>query len=239
MQTTFTSRRAKGFTLIELIVVIAILATLASIAYPGYMSFMDEAKRTSSSKTCTDIVEAVTRFKTDNNGALPYNPASVKADRNDQISLVTADGKDADMLRILTNRETDEDNLFNRMREFYLKSTEVEERADGLYVDPSSGDLGLYDPWGNPYYVILCEEQEGCMDPFTKKRLRGKSCIVYGLGPDGEGVAPSMTTKRKPATGSRSSKKNDKKAKEAARAAEEAAAEAIEDNVYSWKKLSK
>ena len=245
MQTTFTSRRPQGFTLIELIVVIAILATLASIAYPGYMAFMDEAKRTSASKTCTDIVEAVTRFKTDNNGALPYNPGAVKADRNDQISLVTADGKDADLLKILTNRETDEDNRINSLKEFYLKSTEVEEKSDGLYVDPGTGDLGLYDPWGKPYYVILCEEQEGCMDPFTRKRLRGKSCIVYGLGPDGEGVAPSMTTRKSSASGSRKGGKKDKdgkkgkKDKEAAQAAAEEAAEAIEDNVYSWKKISK
>jgi len=242
MQTTFTSRRPQGFTLIELIVVIAILATLASIAYPGYMAFMDEAKRTSASKTCTDIVEAVTRFKTDNNGALPYSPGAVKADRNDQISLITADGKDADLLKILTNRETDEDNRINRLSEFYLKSTEVEERFDGLYVDPNTGDLGLYDPWGKPYYVILCEEQEGCMDPFTRKRLRGKSCIVYGLGPDGEGVAPSMTSRKSSASGGKKSGKKGKggkKAQEAARAAAEEADEAIEDNVYSWKKLSK
>ncbi|MBR1978496.1 MAG: prepilin-type N-terminal cleavage/methylation domain-containing protein [Akkermansia sp.] len=224
------SHRSKGFTLIELIVVIAILATLASIAYPAYMSFMDDAKRTSSAKTCADIVEAVTRFRTDNNGMLPYVVDAVKPDKNDQIFLKTADGEDADMLKILTNNEDDEDNRVNSLKEFYLKSTEVEEPVDGLYTNPNNGELGLYDPWGNPYYVVLCEE-EGCLDPFAsrKKRLRNKPCIVYGLGPDGIGVAPTGKV----------GKKDKAASKEDAEIAAEEAADAILDNVYSWKKVSK
>ncbi len=231
MDTSYISHRSKGFTLIELIVVIAILATLASIAYPAYMSFMDDAKRTSSAKTCADIVEAVTRFRTDNNGMLPYVVDAVKPDKNDQIFLKTADGEDADMLKILTNNEEDEDNRVNSLKEFYLKSTEVEEPVDGLYTNPNNGELGLYDPWGNPYYVVLCEEEDGCLDPFAsrKKRLRNKPCIVYGLGPDGLGVAPN----------GKAGKKEKAASKEEAEIAAEEAADAILDNVYSWKKVSK
>ncbi len=229
MDTSYISHRSKGFTLIELIVVIAILATLASIAYPTYMSFMDDAKRTSSAKTCADIVEAVTRFRQDNNGLLPYAVDAVKPDNDDQIFLTTADGEDADMLKILTNREDDEDNRVNSLKEYYLKSTEVEEPVDGLYTNPDNGELGLYDPWGKPYYVVLCEEESGCLDPFAKKkRLRNKPCIVYGLGPDGMGVA-------KRGKGSKSKSAS----KEEAEIAAEEEADAILDNVYSWKKVSK
>lgn len=229
MDTSYISHRSKGFTLIELIVVIAILATLASIAYPTYMSFMDDAKRTSSAKTCADIVEAVTRFRSDNNGMLPYTADAVKPDKNDQIFLKTADGEDADMLKILTNREEDEDNRLNSLKEFYLRSTEVEEPVDGLYTNPNNDELGLYDPWGNPYYVVLCEEEDGCLDPFArKKRLRNKPCIVYGLGPDGLGVAPNGKVAKKKAAN-----------KEEAEIAAEEEADAILDNVYSWKKVSK
>ncbi len=246
MKTTFTSRPTKGFTLIELIVVIAILGTLASISYPVIMSYMDTAKKTSATKTCTDIVEAVTRFRQDNAGALPYRMDMAKPDKQDQISLVTADGKDADMLKILTNREEDEDNRLNTNKEFYLRSDEQESKADGLYVDPGSGDLGLYDPWGSPYYVILCEESEGCIDPFTGKRLRGKNCIVYGLGPDQSGVAPESSSSSSKASkdkkgkkgkkGSKKGSKNSKPETNTSVAADDE--EAIEDNVYSWKKVS-
>ncbi len=232
MDTSYISHRSKGFTLIELIVVIAILATLASIAYPAYMSFMDDAKRTSSAKTCADIVEAVTRFRTDNNGLLPYRVDAVKPDNNDQIFLKTADGEDADLLKILTNREDDEDNRINSLKEYYLRSTEVEEPVDGLFTSQESGELGLYDPWGNPYYIVLCEEEEGCLDPFArKKRLRNKPCIVYGLGPDGLGVAKTGKS------GKKSGKSGKNKEEEEIAAEEEA--DAILDNVYSWKKVSK
>lgn len=231
MDTTLISRRNKGFTLIELIVVIAILATLASIAYPTYMSFMDDAKRSSASKVCADIVEAVTRFRTDNNGMLPYNADAVKPDKKDQIYLVTADGKDADMLRILTNQEEDEDSRLNSLKEIYLNPAEAESKADGLFTDPATGELGLYDPWGTPYYVVLCEEQNGLLDPFNRKgkRIRGKACLSYSLGPDCLGAA--TPTGKKASAGI--------KDKEAAAAAEEEAEDALEDNVYSWKKVSK
>lgn len=243
MKTTFTSHFKKGFTLIELIVVIAILGTLASISYPVVMSFIGTANRAAAEKVCGDIVGAVDNFKNDHSGMLPYRAEKVKADRNDQISLITADGKDADLVKILTNREDDEDDRINTNKEFYLRSDEQESKLNGLFVDTNTGELGLYDPWGSPYYVILCEESEGCIDPFTQRRLRAKNCIVYGLGPDKAGVAPDRS-----ASSTKSHKKNKKnnkgngkkgsKGAESSTASAEEDAEAIEDNVYSWKKVS-
>ena len=224
----------KGFTLIELIVVIAILATLASIAVPAYMSVQDSARATAARKVCLDIVQGVERFSQDNNGALPYDPKEAEPDAKDQISLETADGKDARLIAILTNREEDDDNRINSTRDTYLRADEQEDRKDGLFVDSSSGDVCYYDPWGKPFYVTLCEEETGCIDPFTQKKLRGKKCIVYSLGPDGEGVAAPVTAGKK--KGSSKKGKKDAAAAEAAAAAAEAAEEAIEDNIYSWKK---
>lgn len=226
MKATFSSSQTrKGFTLIELIVVIAILGTLAALSYPVIMSFMDSSKRSASAKVCTDIVDAVTRFANDHNGMLPYDSKKAKADKNDQISLVTNGKKDANLIKIVSNREDDSDDRMNTSKEFYIRGDERDTPQDGLYVD-ASGNVGLYDPWGSPYYVILCEEEnEGCIDPFTQKRVRGKSCIVYGLGPDQEGVAPS--------SGKKQAKKNKKKGETSSESLEEL----IEDNVYSWKKV--
>lgn len=208
----------KGFTLIELIVVIAILATLASIAFPAYMAVQNSAKATAARKVCTDIVSGVTNFSQDNNGMLPYDNKDVEPNRDDQMFLETTAGKDAKLIAILTNREEDDDNRINTTRDTYLKADEQETPADGLFIDPSDG-VNYYDPWGQPYYVILCEEEKGCADPFNpKKHFRGKHCLVYSTGPDKAGVAPT--------TG-----KSGKKA-----AADEDAEEAIEDNIYSWKK---
>ena len=214
----------KGFTIVELVIVIAviaILATLAGIAYPTYMSIQENAGRTAAKKVCTDIVSAVESFKQDNNGIMPYDSEMAEPNDKDQIFLTTTAGEDANLIKVLTNREDDEDRRLNSTRDIYLRSDEQEQPREGLFVD-ASGDVHFYDPWGKPYYIVLCEEDEGAIDPFTSRRYRGKNCLVYSTGPDQEGVASSTTAgkAKKPAADA---------------AAAELAEEALEDNVYSWK----
>lgn len=231
MKMTFTTRNRKGFTLIELIVVIAILATLATIGGGAVLRYLETAKETPARETCMRIVQGATNFRNDH-GVLPFRTtmAEPTEENNYQVSLVTADGKDADMMAILTNNETvDDDERMNTSRDTYFPADEQEKKMDGLFRDPNTDALGLYDPWGKPYYVLMCEESDGCTDPFTGKKLRGKNCIAYCLGANGTGVAPEMTpSKPKRNTG------NKKPA--AATAEEEEAEEAIADNIYSWKK---
>ena len=227
MKITLSPRSAKGFTLIELIIVIAILATLAGIAYPTYMSIQENAGRTAAKKVCTDIVSAVESFKQDNNGMLPYNTDMVEPDDDDQMYLTTAAGEDADLIKVLTNREDDDaERRLNSTRDIYLRPDEQEQPRDGLYVN-ATGEISFFDPWGQPYYVVLCEEDSGAKDPFTGRRYRGKNSLVYSTGPDQEGVASTAATTAKKPKG--------KQAQAAAAAAAEMLEEALEDNVYSWK----
>ena len=236
MKISLSPRSAKGFTLIELIIVIAILATLAGIAYPTYMSMQENAGRTAAKKVCVDIVNAVESFKQDNNGMLPYDSEMVEPDNKDQMYLATTAGEDANMIKVLTNREDDEDRRLNSTRDIYLRSDEQEQPREGLFVD-ASGDLHFYDPWGQPYYIVLCEEDEGAIDPFTSRRFRGKNCLVYSTGPDTEGRASTDAPKKQPKSSDDKKGKKGKKGKnaEAEAAAAELAEEALEDNVYSWK----
>ncbi|MBQ9829582.1 MAG: prepilin-type N-terminal cleavage/methylation domain-containing protein [Akkermansia sp.] len=233
MKISLSPRSAKGFTLIELIIVIAILATLSSIAYPTYMAIQENAGRTAAKKVCTDIVSAVESFKQDNNGMLPYDTEMVEPDSRDQMYLSTTAGEDANMIKVLTNREDDEGRRLNSTRDIYLRSDEQEQPREGLFVD-ASGEIHFYDPWGKPYYIVLCEEDEGCIDPFTTRRYRGKNCLVYSTGPDQEGMASVASTSSDDEDAPKG-KKAKKAAAEAAAAAAELAEEALEDNVYSWK----
>ncbi len=245
MKSNFLSRKRQGFTLIELLVVIGILAALAGVAYPTYNAISASAKRTAAEKVCTDIVTAVERYAQDNNQLLPYDSDRVRPDANDQIYLESAEGKDARLIEILTNRETGDRDRLNKAREVYLRSDEKTSegpKSDGLFVDEATGEVSLYDAWGKPYYIILCEEQEGCVDPFSpkRKRYRGKHCFVYSTGPDGEGAASEYVAAAKGSKkGGKGNKKGNKKQQQqAAQTALEEMADAIEDNVYSWKKKS-
>lgn len=227
-----------GFTLIELIVVIAILAALAGISYPAIMSTQNSARISASSKTCMDIVSGFASFKQDYNGILPIYTREAKPNRDDQIYLSTLPGKNAGMLGILTGYEEEGEEKLNRNSQAYLNPNKVENPRDGLYGE-TPDELGLYDPWGNPYYIVVCEMDDGCIDPFTNKRRRRENCLVYGLGPDGEGIAPPHSDKpahrKKGAKGGKKSKAELRAAREAAEEEEEA----IQDNIYSWKKTAK
>ncbi len=237
MKISLSPRSRKGFTLIELIIVIAIMAALAGIAFPVYLSMQVNADRMASKKCCTDIVSAVESYKQDNNGMLPYNSEMVTPDESDQMYLTTLAGQDADIIKILTNREGDDvERRMNTTRAIYLRSDEQEQPKGGLFVD-SIGDLSFYDAWGKPYHIILCEEDEGAMDPFTSRRYRGKNCLVYGTGPDGEGslVPEAAPTEKKGKKKKKMTKAEKKAAAEAAAAAAEQLEETLEDNVYSWK----
>ena len=248
-------RRKLGFTLLELIVVIAILGTLMGIAYPTIMGVQENARIASSAKVCADVVAGVSGFKQDHNGILPYYPKKVKPDKNDQIYLSTLPGKDAGMLGILTGYE-DASTKLNINNEPYMKPSRAESARDGLFSG-ETGKLGLYDPWGKPYYVVICETEEGCIDPFTDVRIGRENCLVYGLGPDSDGIAPAhvdkprtsrgKTGKSKSKAGKKEKKEKQEKkkkmskaeAKKAQQAAKAAFEEAILDNIYSWKKAVK
>lgn len=243
MKTATSAEQFRGFTLLELIVVIAILATLMGIAYPAIMGVQENARIASSSKTCADLVAGVSSFKQDHNGIMPYYPRKAKPDKDDQIYLITEPGKDAGLLAVLTGYE-DTDIKLNINNDAYIKPTRAESARDGLFGE-NGNELGLYDPWGKPYYVVLCEMTEGCIDPFTNQRIRRENCLVYGLGPDSDGIAPAHSGKRKVALRSgaapktKGKKMSKKEARRAALEAQDALNDAIIDNIYSWKKAAK
>lgn len=236
MKTCFSTRSTKGFTLIELLVVIVILATLGGIAYPVYMSIQENARKTAAKKGCTDIVEACTRYSQDFNGMMPYDPKAVQPDEQDQIYLMSSDNKDASMIAILTNREADNSDRINTTHETYLRSDEQPSKQNGLYV--KDDEIGYYDPWGNPFYITVNESEDGAYDPFDLTvRVRGKKCLVYSLGTNGEGLADPHNAQ--PGAKKRGGKAGNKKPKKGKKnkksAADEDRLEALEDNIYSWK----
>lgn len=235
---TFSHQLKKGFTLIELLVVIAILGALAGVSYPLIMSMIENGNITAANKTCKDIVAGIQSYK-DDNGGIPVNWDKVDDEAAEIVVLTTNGEDDADFVHIMFNTEVGKD-VANTNKE-YIKADSVNEMMNGLYED---GDVaGLYDPWGEPYYVFIRSEADGSLvDPFTNSILRNQWCIAYSTGGDKLGKHHDIEQPR----GGKASKKKGKKDKKKKAAEEEPLRypdyteeeqEQISDNVYSWKKV--
>lgn len=58
--------KAKGFTLIEVMIVVAIVAILASIAYPSYMSQVQKSRRSDAVQALSQVQQAQERWRANN-----------------------------------------------------------------------------------------------------------------------------------------------------------------------------
>ena len=66
MKTQNSSRRTRGFTLIEIMVVILIIGVLAALIVPKVMSRPDEARITAAKQDIATITQALNLYKLDN-----------------------------------------------------------------------------------------------------------------------------------------------------------------------------
>lgn len=233
----------KGFTLIELLVVITILATLAAVSGMAILGKMESARASTAKKTCTDIISGVENFMADNNNAYPFIPPGVKGMKSkvedlgrENLLLITSEGRDGNLIAVLANRADSDTERFvpNKMDTVYIKTDMADNPGDpGLYKN-DKGQYDLFDPWGNPYYVVFCTtDRGGCYDPYTGKCHNGKQCMAFSLGPDGEG-APDVGAVRKALNvkGRGKIRWDDVTIKSTKSADDE---DAVEDNVFSWK----
>ena len=115
--------RAKGFTLIEMLIVVAIVAILATIAYPAYQNYIQRTRRADGKELAMRIAAAEERYFTNLNryttdlsavavgstSEKAYYTAVVTTDHDDQTYLITLtpqSPQDADACGDLTINNT-------------------------------------------------------------------------------------------------------------------------------------
>ncbi|PZP59711.1 MAG: pilus assembly protein PilE [Pseudoxanthomonas spadix] len=74
-------KKARGFTLIELMVVVAVVAILASIAYPSYQEYLRKARRAQAKADLLEYAQLAERFHTVNNTYVKFTLPTTQSPR--------------------------------------------------------------------------------------------------------------------------------------------------------------
>jgi prepilin-type N-terminal cleavage/methylation domain-containing protein len=187
---TSSARARRGFTLVELLVVIAIISVLAAAGFAAANGAMTKAKKTSAGATAISLQEAIKQF-TNTYGYLPEVGNSGGA-MDVQITTDNSDGQQ--LLRILLGKENPggggaNATVQNTRGINFLEVKEAKEnvKRDGLlYGSDKTSITGLYDPFGNPFVVVLDTDYNDTIE-FNlggPVKLNGRKVAVYSAGSD-------------------------------------------------------
>ncbi|MEO5914150.1 MAG: type II secretion system protein [Luteolibacter sp.] len=193
---THPTRRKSGFTLVELLVVIAIIAVLAGAGFAAGNAAIQKARKTTALAACTAIDQAVSQFYAEY-GAMPTKDTT--SGETDAPALDTK--TDKEFLNILLGlNETANPPLNTRANKFLsVKEGKKKGTTDGtngiIYNADGKTVLGLFDPWGGTYKVILDTGYDERVMPAPKggggpvNPLNGRHSATWSDGADGVGAA--------------------------------------------------
>jgi len=188
MKTQSVSRFKKGFTLIELLVVIAIIAVLAAAGFAGGTAALNKARKVTAQAAATSVATAIDQFYSDYS-SLPTGTG--------EMSTATG-GTGVAVLNILAGLETGT-SIENERKVRYLSLKEAKSgNRDGVVYNGTGALItGLFDPWGQPYFIVMDEDYDerltiGASSPVTPT-LNGRRAAVYSRGVKNPGDANAST----------------------------------------------
>lgn len=186
-----------GFTLVELLVVIAIIAVLAAAGFAGGNAAMQKAKKTTAQATATSVATAIDQYYTEYSTLPDPNDGGSSGD----VQFDTDSGNGVELLRILAGLETGNDIQNDRKIRFLSLKEAKSGNRDGVVYSSDGNDIeGLYDPWGEPYYIVLDYDYDERLSVSPQgspsKNLNGRRAAVYSLGTDTPADAKSNTLVR-------------------------------------------
>lgn len=182
---THPSRRKGGFTLVELLVVIAIIAVLAGTGFAVGLSAIQKAKKTTALNTCTALVNSINLFYSEYNSP-PI--ASTTTDPTYRTSSVDTQG--VGVLKVLLGKEDATSTPLNPKNSKFLEVGEGKTNRNGLiYNTTGTSIIGLYDPWGGPYRIIIDGDYDESVSPQQTSgssiKLNGRKAAAWSEGADG------------------------------------------------------
>ena len=159
--------RARGFTLVELLVVISIIAVLAAAGFAVGQAAIQKARKVTALNTCTAIEGAVNYFFSEY-GCMPK-------ELTDDPSTPLNTKTDIEFINVLLGLPETANPPLNTRAIKFLTVKEGKAKKNGLIYN-TTGDkvVGLFDPWGGAYYVML----DGNFDEKIKVKVAASSAQV-------------------------------------------------------------
>ena len=177
-----SSRRTRGFTLVELLVVMSIIAVLAAAGFGAVTRAIETARRAKALATCTALQAAVNDFYTE------YNCPPKELTDDPSVPLNTK--TDLEFLNVLLGLTETANPPLNLRAIKFLNVKEGKAKKDGL-IYSTTGDkiVGLFDPWGGPYYIMLDGNYDDKIKvkpaaATTQVTLNGRKVAVWTNGAD-------------------------------------------------------
>lgn len=173
-----SSRRTRGFTLVELLVVISIIAVLAAAGFTVGTKAIERARTVTALATCTALESAVNSFFTEY-GSLP-------TEQTEDLPVARTD-TDLALLEVLLGTDT----TLNTRGVKFLSVKDGKSNRNGLIYNAAGNKLkGLYDPWGGPYNVMMDGDYDEKLTVQPKgssrpKTLNGRRVAAWSDGKDG------------------------------------------------------
>ena len=177
-------RSAGGFTLVELLVVISIIVVLAAMTFAGINIAVNKQKKVQTQTNATGLYQAIDGF---------YQTYSRLPDFGGNSEDMRTEGQSGtELLTILLGKEEVGNSMQNKKQIRFLNTEETKMKNKGglLYNNGGAGATpeGLYDAWGNAFYVRFdTEYDQEIQDPLKQGNVvRNKIVIIYSYGADGK-----------------------------------------------------
>ena len=182
MKTRPYRRAQSGFTLVELLVVISIIVVLAALSFGAAQVAIKKGNTLKAKTDATALETAIQQYYQE------YSKLPSIAANSDEIRTEGEAG--IELLNILLGKEDDTGTMQNPRKIPFLSVAVGKNRKKGglIYSNGGAGGQieGLYDAWGNAFYIKLdTEYEEEILDPLRQGNIvRQKVAIVYSYGAD-------------------------------------------------------